>query len=506
MSKINELVNEAVVQWANLVGLCDDPKEWDTHKVQKHLEGLNESRTLDLSGLTTFMMLRGLVEDYLKSVTFDAHSLILNPDAIKSKIAPMKALRDILENPVVVSLISEFETKLRDAIQHYGVVDFAPHEELIKNKFDLAYLRRDALLHIEQIEKHQFIQGQKSSSPLKYNSQIFEFWNINSLLLAMRTQKVPGISVCLIRDPENALHSYFVFAICNGETLTILTDRPDDPHPDFKYITRRPDRSLERRAAQNWFPYQLLDLKEVPDGLSSVLYAQQRTQIVPINVKAVPLKEIRDLPPEQFLWVIFMFDLIQDRFWEQDIKLPELSYTGEMIVNPNTLVGNEGSLVKSGTYQPLEMPTLTKIDVTADSTANQWDGEPVHHNAWMVERYGNQVPNEVFNPVGEQEGILLEASIEKSIGPKLPKEDRNFLLNKKDTSLGLRVLSPSNFGTKEQLQKDRLWVARVNQMKAIQLLADQEHCQTVEKVKEWFEEKILDHIYQFFAFHLFWGC
>lgn len=501
---INELVNEALRRWVALTGLvmdddglnvksCAGNCPWQSWTVRQHTEELNKSRELDPTGLTTFMLLRGLTESYLQQIQYDAHTLILDPSSIETQLVPMRALRDVLEAPDVVELIAGFQKQLYDAGAHYGVRAGDPTKklgELLEDKYSLAHIRRDALLSLSRLEAHQFTQGDKDPNPLKYNPQVFEFWNVNSLLAGMRAQKVPGISLCLIRDPVEALHSYFVFAIRNGGTLTVLTDRTKGAHPAYKRMSRRPDRMLDRRASQNWFPYQLLELEKIKDAEGDVkgFYARARKQLVPINIEAIPLKDIRDLEPEQFVWTILVFDLIRDKFWKQDAKLPELSYTGQMVTEPAALVGATGSLVLHGHYKPLELPALVKEDVMSETTKAQWERDPTNFNAWLTKRYGAEVPDEVLSPVGESAKLLLEAKTEDS--DFLPVRIEESFGKTKIVRVEFETFDPTSFGTKDDIQKDRLWVGRMNQMKAIQRLADVEFEREKDGIIAWFMERL----------------
>lgn len=494
---INQLVNQALEGWVDLVGIDEEGRiqkdnPWNTYALQDYTKELNASREFDPTGLTTFMMLRGLIERYLKDVSFSAYSIVLDPKGIEAQIAPMRKIRDILDAPEVVEIIEDFQDQLRRMAKEYGVRLGEPMtalEDLISNRYDLAFIRKDAIFSNERLEIHQFTQGESDPKPLKFNPQVYEFWNINSLLAAMRGQKVGGISLCLIRDPEEALHSYFVFAIRNGGTLTILTDRDKTPHPAYNRMSRRPDRAMSARAARNWFPYHLLDLRDQKDELGNVkrIYTSARKQLVPINVDAVPLKDIRDLQAEEFVWTALMFDLIREKFWKENKRVPELSYTGQMVVEPQALVSREGALVKEGLYKPLELPALKNEDVTAESTAAQWQDTPTGFNRWMVERYGHLVPNEVLNPVGSEAKLLLETEIRKGalIGP-VDKTDSWGRIEK----TGLETLNPLTFGTKEEIDKDRIWVARCNQMKVIQKFAEDEYDKEHEALLEWYKNAI----------------
>jgi hypothetical protein len=498
---VNDLVNEALTRWLKLTKLVFDEEgrveskanncPWKSYELGGLTESLNESRDLDPTGLTTFMMLRGMAESYFREIKYDAETLILKPDSIESDLVPMRAVRDVLENPDVVQLIGDFQKMIRNAALHYGVQPgkaMDALEELLADKYSLAIVRRDALLSSRRLEVHQFSHGRADLLPPKYSPHVYEFWNVNSLLQAMRAQKFGGISIVLIRDPEEALNSYFIFALKNGFTFSILTDMEKGPHPAYKRMSRRPDRNMERRAAQNWFPYDLLDVKEIKNELGETerLVANVRTQLVPINMEAVAIKPLNELSPEQFVWTILMFDLIRDRFWAKNERLPELSYTGQMVVEPQALVSREGSLYKEGLYKPLELPRLTKEDVTEEKTKDQWGRESTQFNAWMVERYGHLVPEEVLNPVGEQAKLLLESRADELLPVTQVERVKNYGGEREIERPKFETLDPTSFGRKAEIERDRVWVGRMNQMKAIQRFADDEFNREKDKILEWY--------------------
>lgn len=486
---INDLVNDAIVRWVDMTGVDLSKKQFKIGdwEIRSLTEDLNESRLLDPTGLTTFMLLRGMTEWYLKEIAFTAYELILNPAESEKTLAPMRALRNVLEDPQVIEIVEDFQDMLRSAALEYGlpVEGIDEFEDLMNNRYGLAQVRRDALRSMDRLEAHQFTQGKGDLEPLKFNPEVYEFWNMNSLLLALRAQKVPGISLCLIRDPEESLFSFFVFAIRNGDTITILTDRSREPHPAYKRMSRRPDRELERRASRNWFPYSLLDIKASEDGKR--LYANARTSLVPINVEGVPLKKIGQLHPEELVWLTLMFDLIRDRYWKKNHLLPELSYTGQMVVEPHALVGAHGALVKEGTYQPLQLAPLKAEDVTAEKTAPQWERAACGHNRWMTDRYVDKVPDALYNVVGEHsvDRLLASGEVSKDIIPMIGTGPFHEVMVPH-----VEVLSPLNFGSKDKIEKDRVWAARVNQMRVIRDLADEEFKREKDNILAWYKEAL----------------
>lgn len=500
----NQLVSQAIQCWIDLTGYS---REQRVHRIgrevfgglgsldiKRHTEELCASRELDPTGLTTFMMLRGLVEHCLRNENFSAHDLILAPERVEGRLVPMRAVRDLLEHEDVVAIVDSFSDKLREAAKHYGWVgpraqkpdvDTAQHnslEALLADKFDLAYLRRDALRSLDTLEAHQFTQGAGDPDPPGIGPHVWEFWNMNSVLRAMRAQRVPGVNVVLLRDPEEALRSTFVVAFRNGDNITVLTDRTESPHPLAKYMSRRPDRDLSERAARHWFPYHLLDLKVTEDQKG--LYASARTGLVPANAEGVKLAPITELGASCFVWLVLLADLVRERYWKANHHVPELSYTGEMVRVPEALVGSTSALVASGNYTPLDLPPVTSDDLTPEVLVADGGRAPTGIHRWLTERYVDQVPETALSPVGEAEAKLLGAGVPK------PRRD-SFLMRHEERKPVLRALEPTSFGTAESIRKDRTWLARYNQAKYVNALAREEFDREREAVVAAYKELVL---------------
>ena len=66
-------------------------------------------------------------------------------------------------------------------------------------------------------------------------------------------------------------------------------------------------------AARNWFPYDLLGLQY--DEEAGRLYFKQAegTAIAPYQSDALPLRKVSDLPANEVVWLVMMFDLIKER-------------------------------------------------------------------------------------------------------------------------------------------------------------------------------------------------
>lgn len=529
---IHTLLNDAIQKWIAVTGVSPGRKslkirlddgaydEWELSKLLTDLRVLQE---LDPTGLSTFMLLRGAAEEYLKGLSIVALDFLTDPAGVEKRVAPLRDIRALLEHEHVVQIIDDFLAMVRRASIHYrlpkkqlGVLD-----KLLENKLQLAYVRRDALRSIDTLEAHQFVHGKPGNVPLKYNPEIFEFWNINSLLKAMQQQSASGITLCMVRDQEEPLFSFFVIAIRNGESLTILTDRQEVPHPDHKYMTRSraASRRFEARAERHRFPYELLDLEVTADA--KVLYAKESTALVPMNTSAVKISTIAEMAPDCFVWLILLFDLVRDRYGTQNAQLPAPSYTGEMLVTPHALVGAHCALVQSGTYQPLALPALDGSMVTHKTTAGQWRMKAKKHNRWMMQRYADKVPEAALNIVGVQTVPQIAAQVRQQAG--LAKLERartsgdgslsRVVLAESDEEAererevggsrfgesgpivpALTPMDPLAFGTKAALARDRLWVARKNQVTVVQSLALKEFDETYGVLAEWYATTIATQV------------
>jgi hypothetical protein len=507
VNSLNDLVNDALERWVAVTGTNPHQshfrfrradERFDDWSLIRLLEELNASRDLDPTGLTTFMMLRGAALTYLEEVKITAADFIRDARAVEQKIQPLRALKEILDNARVLEAVDLFQESLRAVADFYGLeaARRGALEKLLNDPWRLAEIRRDAFRSIETLEAHQFAWGESAEPSLGANRTVFEFWNIQSLVRAMQAQRLPGITMCLVRDPSEELFSFFCIAVRNGATCTVLTDREKLAHPEAKFMTRRPDKTLVERAARHWFPYGWLGAKATADGRA--LYMEKCRDLVPTNLEGVELGRLGALEPEEFVWTALLFDCIRERYGRQNLRLPALSYTGDMFVEPHALVGASSELVRTGLYTPLEAPPLTPADLETPATRAQWKEESSSPYQWMVERYGN-VPAETLNVVGAAQATLAATAFTAATGLERLEEawlHGGELVRKSEPTdferdvyghrpVEFHGLDPLAFGRAEELEADRRWVARSNQMKAIQTRALAEFDATRAEVVEW---------------------
>jgi hypothetical protein len=500
--ELNEILNEAIPRWAKLTGTklgtssftftIGSNSEFQSYDLQKYIDDLNESRSLDMSGTTAILLLRGLFEAYVEEKSFTLHTLLYAPKDVETTIGKLREFHALISRTACEEAVTRFKETLRAAAVHYGY-DLGKLGKHLADERALGQLRLAASRSLDTLAAHQFTQGARDEKPLQYNRQIFEFSSINSFLHALRHQMVSGITLALIRDVRDdrgVYKAYFVLGMRNGETTTILTDFQEGAHPEYHNVTRRPDRRLEERARQHWFPYRLLD--EDP-----IKHKQRKTALVPLDAKAVPIEEITNLEPSEFIWLTLLFDRVAAKFDHDDHKTTELSYTGEMVVTPHALVEATSAIVRAGLYKPLILPKLTARTATPELAAND---KPLGHNAWLEERYRDRVPEILLDVVGERRALEVGKEAKKLLPGKI--DSRDLPAERKQPGvigwgtdyriepLNPLALDPTYFGTQKDIERTRAWYARTNLIKGVQRLASAEFAAKHRVILSWYRKRI----------------
>jgi hypothetical protein len=485
-AQLNALLDEGFKIWEQVVDFDPERRSFSlgSWSIKKQAKEVQEARRLDTTGLTAFMFLKAITHRYIEEETVSSMDIIRGfSEEQQARIDLLQRMYQFLERPEVDEIIDGFTDSIRLATAHYGI-DHKDLDSWLESYYWLAILRRGAMRAFDKLETHQFLHGDPGSSErFVYSTKVWEFWNVPSLIRAMQAQGrrgFRGINLCLIRDPVEALFSFFVIAIVNGESLTILTDRDKHAHPHYKQMARRPDREFESRAHRNWFPYELVSVSVSED--QKRLWANARTGIVPINAQAVELADFSSLHPADAIWLTLLFELIREKYLQENKQLPELSYTTEMIRSPHLLAGAHSEIVERGKYKPLIIEPYQHSDITAETTKDNWKREAVGHNEWMIERYGSQVPIEALNVIGQDELMALPLPEHLQKGG-----DHDRYIERRE----LETLDALGFGTKEMVERDRQWTARYNQCVLIQRLAMREFKETEEELRKWVNERLI---------------
>ena len=502
--ELNKILNEAIPRWAKLTGTklgtksfsftVGSDSEFQSYDLKKYVDDLNASRSLDMSGTTAILLLRGLFEAYVEEKSVNVHTLLYAPDEVEASVKKLREFRALISRPACEEAVTRFKETLRAAAVHYGY-DLGKLKKPLADERSLGQLRLAASRSLDTLAAHQFAQGPRDPKPLQYNREIFEFTSVNSFIRALHRQMVSGITLALIRSSNDAgdvYKSYFVLGLRNGETITVLTDFQEGEHPEYHNMTRRPERRLDERARQHWFPYWLLDLDPVKHK-----QLKDKTALVRLDAKATAVEEIPNLEPSEFVWLTLLFDLIRDKFDRDDFKTPELSYTGEMVVNPHALVDGNSAIVRAGHYKPLVLAKLTARTATPALADNE---KPLGHNAWLEERYRDLVPEILLDVVGERKALEVGKEAKKLLPGKINQRDLpaerkqpgviGWGTDYRALPLNPRALDPTYFGTRREVERNYAWYARTNLIKGVQRLASAEFATKHRMILSWYRKRI----------------
>jgi hypothetical protein len=446
-------------------------------------EEIKEAFKLDETGVTALLILHAETEAYAGSVNYSLRDMEDQAEEVNRRVQAFLAVRQTLKAPAYASILDNFFAAIHRSMEFYGCL--TPEVEvLLKDRIELAYIRRDALRAMEILREDVFATGEPAEEALKFNPGVFLFWNINSLLRIMGNSS-SGVSLCVIENQEEANASHFGFAIKCGANLVLLSDKPKFANPEQAILQssrRGTSHELGRRMTRLRFPYSLLGAWFDKRGDAGINLPGPK--IKPAQSEAIKLAEFSSLPADTLIWLAMVFDLIANRTWKntEDLKEKPLAYTGTMIEQPLSLAeGCQALAIRN--YKPLQFKPFAKVDdILADKVT--FEVKQTGQNNWMEQRYKDQVPVELLNPL-------------PSNHPQLPAE----LLPPKPEGLGIHhelahykrqiemsQLREEYWGNAKELQHTHMWVARKNFSTTIARLVQQEFDREIDNVKRWVRE------------------
>lgn len=485
-------VPEILALWSKLTGFDPEATRWTMgdYDIHKMSEEIAKAQRLDPTDGLALMLVEAFLDSFLVGRKFSASEMLSDLPKHFEFLNDAQDLRRLLHESGMPEARDELREWVQKALGHYKALHREDIQQLLGRRDDVAFLWRDALVAIdESLETHQFMQGEPEPTGTlpAYHDHVLGAFTPNGLLQAM-TGMPSGILISMVRDPVDAIHSYFVFGVRNGGTLTLLTDRTDWKHPLQRKMSRRPERQLGSRMQRSWFPYSVLDIKYVfdEDGSLADVYVEREEGLVPNEFTARRMKPIADLEPSETVWIAMMFNLIARKFFHRDFKTPEISYLGEQVKAVSAMeIGAASRNLPVKGYAPLEAAPLRSSELVADVVREQAGvREGTGVNAWMEERYKDAVDDEVLNVLGKptNQDLLLTHGGEMRPGMVERYRDRSMSLQ---VDRKLELFDATYFGSRERLLADRVFVARHNQAKAIERLADIEFAERRQEIRDW---------------------
>lgn len=466
-------MNKILETWIEITGVNPNDskirlRDLDIHRANRIIK---KSLEVDPSFITTLMLLDSYLDDFAKDRMISLHDVMSDYDKFSNWLTMINDFRSSIRSEEAMEIKSKFKESLKEAIAHYNV-----HEDVIEKIVEkddmLAELRYSSFNAINTLEIAQFSHGEPSGKKPVVYQDVYRFTDINTLLDWMMSVE-SGIVLALIQDSEDLSNSYFVFAIRNGGTMTILTDRERTAHPLETQMSRSRarGREFENRITSYYFPYDTL--MKIDHGDNGRAYVNGNERAVAVREDGVALQPINLLMPDEIVWVILMFGHLNDKFFKENYKTKELSYTPKMMVETDYLLkqADEKGIVIYG-YKGIEVPKFTTEELKTEKIKDQFDYESSGRNDWMIERY--EVPDTAFDV--------------------LPSENHKLMLTdgsgQEMKSLTIAKMNPSYFGDEERLTKDRIYMARYNQAKAINVQIEKEYNERKNEVLEWYEKAI----------------
>ena len=509
MNKQEKLV-EALNLWVSLTNFDESKKSFSIREydIKRMSDSISEALKLDDTNITGFLMLSYYAESFIKQTHFNLTDLLNDRPRVEDFVARTQQLQALLADKEMLEDLAHFQLVTRQAVRHYQA-DTEEVMKLIDDKHDISLLRRDALSSMKKLKVDYFTHGVPEAESVKpaYHREVFQFWNMNSLLRAV-CNSPSGVSLNLIRTPDD-FQSYFVFAIRNGGHIITLSDLPEHAHPLAQYMSRRPDREFGNRMMKNWFPYDLMNWQYNEE--SNTLWIEKQdlgNGVTPINQTAFPLSALKELGACEIIWITLMFELIVERFWRKPVAAPQLSYTGEMVKVQDALItqANQAGLPVVQ-YHGIEAKELTLAEVAHpdEDMAKALGKSGGDHNEWMVERYGNRVNPQMLNMLstGDVVAYLPQAAPDGTlptvVSSKEYESNVGHFFNRDKQKYKYHSLDSASFGNKEKLLNDRLFLARANFATEIQRLADIEYEQRKKEIETWFRKRVEDNAEALYA-------
>lgn len=487
-------ISERLNLWLKLTGVDieNNKKTFNDWHTEKSYEELLESIELDKTGVITNLIIEYYLDEYLNKTHYSLMQIIDDDkDEFENKINLAKKLKASLLESEIIKLKNDYITYIKNALEHYNVnYNSEEYSELLKNKYILAILRRDAYKSFKNLSTFQFYAGKQEKPNYKpqYSRSIYKWFNINSLIQS--ASLIPsGVSLHLIQSPDK-YQSYFIFCLKNGENIIIYTDKEENEHPLQGQMSRRPDRNFANRVNKNWFPYELFEY-EYSDDMKHLYFSETKnTNLTVKQNEFIIVSDLKDIEARSLIWIITMFELIIEKNWT--LKLPELTYTNEMIINNELILlnkPNKNELIKSE-YKKLDLSKLTINDVLNATETELGEMNRNNISNWLIERYKNKIDEGLLNKMEFNKNFLLINNVQKEVSSH---EYDNIYISDWDIKTKIKQLDPTDFGMKEDIEKNRIFIARYNLAAAISHLAEIEYKEREKELREWYKQALINN-------------
>gem|GEM_PF-6858861 len=439
------------------------------------------------------LCLASLAEIAADDTCFSLREVLEGAPKLQECTVCVQMIRDAVAQDEVQRALQPIRDAVAGAAATLGVADVVD-DYLGDTK--IGDLLDSAELELDQLQIHQFSRGLGDRGSFRLNEWVYTADTPHDLLCALACQKVDGLTLCAIIDRAVAEYSYFVWALRAGGALILLTEQNGLACADQKHMRRNPGRDFERRYAERFYPKSMFSFRETRlasgGGRQSRISGFQDAPSYALkrpSGRVMATTSLKSLEGQEVAWVLLVAYLLYDKYWSKEEAEAELSTTVQSFGNPDLLRIMEHSADGPGLLPPPTGNTETPAGIarTEDrqlehlrlgelcrfgKNGSNWEGPAdvggrTGCNDWMVDRYGSSISPEIL----ENPGSAVQVAGE--------------------TLTDLRSFRESGcYGTIEELRRQRLYLARSNQARVIEALANEEFRAEADNILAWFRERI----------------
>jgi len=446
-------------------------------------EAIETSLKLDPTQALALLVMDYYLEEWLTDNEISVKKLMEQYDTtLLEAVHQYRELRTLLRDPELDSIVVSVRENFKQIQKDYGLSP--EYLEILNDKLTLTCLYRDCLWAVENLQLYKITQPVSPSDPTnepKFVKTIHEFQS-SSELLDFMSHSVNCIVMGYIPNPENGIeYSSFGFAFRRGNEVFLLTDLPRWEHPLQEGMTRKahPDRALDARTGSCHFPYYTLaEIHETKPNEEITALAMPG-----IHDNAIPktLAEYPQLDPSEAYWAVFVAGLIKKKFFV------EKSTDGKEVIHGRDACRKPLALPPGS---DLRIPATGDIilDYLHQKVAEKAAGPtPKSQFDWLLKKYQHKVDPSLLFLTSDSKNGMLSAPHELKL---LPGVEETRLTTSSPAEIYLRAMNINQIGTPEELEADRIFLARYNESKMVLHAAIEDFYQTRDEIWKWYEEHV----------------
>lgn len=467
------MLNNIMEEWIELTGVNPNQtsfkmvfgghlSEWDIKKMNDRISNAIKTENGEMLAIVLFRM---HLKEFLESKAMKLIDLVEHEEESLDLLEKARRLYKKIYSPEFDEVIQERMDFVKKGLRHYGMDE--NQIESITDENMIGELVYNVSFALNRLKTFQFSKGAPSTKTPKIYQNIYTFESVDVFLSWMMSVE-SGVALGLILG-ESEADNYFVFGVRNGGNLYLITDKPGYPHPLYARMSRSRSaaRSFNERIMENYFPYELLDIRFDDTSRAYLMKTMEEGQ---------KFHQFNNLSIESSIWLVLMYEVIEKKFFNEHLEMPLLSYTTTMMKTKNEPLFIETARnheVQISSYPKLELTKLKLEDMERSKIIHNF-GESHGFNDWLVE-YFPDIDEKIFE-------------VEKPLHDLLPSPKSNdFGFHPKPYKDAYEVMS-MNFHTSEQLEKDRIFLARYNQAMYYTRMLRKEIDEKRNEVLKWVQE------------------